>query len=211
MDTLSAEAFVVPLPDWNSINSVSAAAHAFQLSAIVFFASALFIDLLSMFIQKYHRLMQWIGITIFFLCAGAEFVAYKYDVRREELTEVASQPRRLSFLEKENLRNYLNGQPTGSVLIFADIMAVDASDYANDFASIFRDAGWKVEVKHGLSVPTGDAPSDRGLHIIVREPQPPYPPATVALVNAIHNANVNFVLQYNPSMTDEVQININPK
>lgn len=270
---LPTETLIVSLmPGWNSLDSVSAIAHTFQLAAIVFFALALIIELFSMFVQKYHNFMQWVGIFFFFLCAGAEFVAYKYDVRREGLVDsqhqaelaaqkqqaddlrqqlqksqqataqsskdsqdarrqaeqsakdaeaakrqaaeikAANQPRRLSDSQKENLRNYLRGQPTDSVLIFVDVAAVDGSDYANDFASTFRAAGWKVDVRHGLSVPTGDAPSDRGLHIIVKEPQPPYPPAAVALLNAIHDSKIDFAFQYNPAMSDQVvQINISPK
>jgi len=69
-----------------------------------------------------------------------------------------------------------------------------------------------VEIRHGLSFPEGDNPPDRGLHVIIKENQPPYPPATVAFVNALQKSKITFVFQYNLSMIDEtIQISIDPK
>lgn len=270
---------VIILPGWNSLDSVSAIGHAFQLGAIVFFALALVIELVSMFIrEELHRTLQWVGIVFFFLCAGAEFVAYKYDVHREGLTETqhrgeideekrqtaaqkqqtddlrqqleksqqavgqsskdsdeakrqaeqsakdaaeakrqaaeikaANQPRRLSDSQKANMREFLTGQPTGTVNMFANLSATDASEYAGDFATILRNAGWKVDVKNVQVFPAGDAAPPRGLHVIIKERHPPIPAATGVLMSALRRSGIAFVYEYNEAMSDEIQITIDPK
>lgn len=201
------------LPGWNSLDSVSATAHGFQLVAIVFFALALIIELLLLFIEDrpIHRRLELVGIVLFFLCAGAEFVAYKYDVRREILELSANAPRRLSDAQKASIQQLLLGQPTGSVSIFADLAALDARDYAGDFATILRNAGWKVNILSGEIFPEGDAPPPRGVHVIIKEHYPPIPIATAVLVNALRKGGIDFVFQYNEAMADEIQIQIDPK
>jgi hypothetical protein len=265
------ENILTALPGWESIASVSSYERTFRLAGIVFFALALVIELVAMFVKKYERILQWVGILVFFMCAGAEFISYKYDGRRDALVEeqhqqelgqqklktdalqqqldkaqqktdkseqdsedaktqaeksrtdaeeakrqaaevkVANEPRRLSDLQKQNIRNLLTGQPTGSAVILAALSATDASDYAKDFAAVLRGAGWKAEIKQVMVIPEGENPPDRGLHVIIKEQQPPFPPATVNLVNALRKANVDIIFQYNPSMSDEIQIVINPK
>jgi hypothetical protein len=268
------------LAGWNSVESVSGMEHGFQLTAIVFFALALVIELVSLFIhnEKYHRPLQWIGIVFFFLCAGAEFVAYKYDVQREKLAEfehqseideqkrkteaqkqqtddlrrqlqdsqksaeqsskdseeakrqaaqsakdsaeakrqtselqAANQPRKLSEAQKATMRQLLTGQSTGAVNMLASLAAVDARDYAEDFAVMLRSAGWKVDVKNVEVFPEGDAVPPRGLHVIVKERRPPIPPATGVLIDALKKSGIAFVFEYNEAMSDEIQFVIDPK
>jgi hypothetical protein len=254
--------------------------HGFQLAAIVFFALALVIELVSLFIknQEYHRPLQWIGIGFFFLCAGAEFVAYKYDVQREKLVDAqhqseideqkrqteaqkqqtddlrrqlqnsqksaeqsskdseeakrqaaqsakdsaeakrqaaelqaANQPRKLSEAQKTTMRQLLTGQSTGAVNMFASLAAVDARDYAEDFATTLRNAGWKVDVKNVEVFPEGDVAPPRGFHVIIKERRPPIPTATAVLINALHKSGIDFVFEYNEAMSDEIQFDIDPK
>ena len=67
--TIFAEA-VMSLPGWQSVASVSATGRMFQLAAILFFALALIIELVAMFVKnkKHERILQWVGILFFFMC-----------------------------------------------------------------------------------------------------------------------------------------------
>lgn len=95
--------------------------------------------------------------------------------------------------------------------MLANLAAVDARGYAEDFATMLRSAGWKVDIKNVQVYPEGDAAPPRGLHVIIKERYPPIPTATVVLISALRKSSVEFVFQYNEAMMDEIQFEIDPK
>ena len=120
-------------------------------------------------------------------------------------------PRKLSDEQKSAMISYLTGKPSGVANFFVNINGTDGSDYAADIAFVLSKCGWQTDIKSGISLPSGSAKADRGIHVITKEQHQPYPQSSVVLINSLNLAKVPFVLNYDPKQEAELLIRIEPK
>lgn len=79
----------MPIPDWNSLDSVRRAHSILEAVALVFFALLVLFDVLAHFSEdkKKERLLEKIGLVFFAVAVLAELAAYPYGQRNDTLAE----------------------------------------------------------------------------------------------------------------------------
>jgi hypothetical protein len=81
--------FAIPMPDWNSLDSVRHAHSLLEAVALGFFALLVLFDVLSHFSEdkKRERWLEKIALCFFAIAVLAEIVAYPYGQRNDTLSE----------------------------------------------------------------------------------------------------------------------------